>query len=232
MTNRWIARWGSVGLILVCAMTAHASEAGFDPSTYNPAAGEIVNFEVCEPCLGGGAFRYSWDFNGDGYPELQTDQSLVSHAFAVDGFHEVGLTVTDTGGRTRVARQGIIVGSTPALAIRDLLVEPDGAIFVLIEITVNDYASGIGIEEGIPTGWAVEIVDAGGAVTKANSVDRRYEVAWMSIFEAGDTVTFSYRLRPAYTSVLPTLQGTVSGYFQSVKGRFVSGIGGALALPR
>ena len=233
MKNRWIARCVSIGLVLMFAGAAAAFEADFDPSTYNPDVGEIVNFAVCDSCLGDSEFTYSWDFDGNGTPEIETDEGLVTYSFASAGFYEVVLTISDAGGRTSVARQGVVVGSVPASATRELLVESDGAIFVLITITINESAPGIGIEEGIPDGWAIEVVDAGGAVTKPNMDSRQYEVAWMSQFEPGATVSFSYRLRPAYTSVLPALYGEVSGFFGEVgEGRFAMGIAGMLGLPR
>lgn len=229
MKNRWIAQLGSIGLILAFAMAVHAFEADFDPSTYNPDVAEIVNFEVCEPCLGGGGFIYSWDFDGNGEPEFETDQGLVTYSFASAGFYEVVLTISDAGGRTSVARHGVIAGPVPAIAVRELLVESDGAVFVLITLTMNERVSAPGIEENIPDGWAVEIVDAGGAVVKLNKEERQYEIAWMSMFEPEETVTFSYRLRPAYTSVLPTLDGKLSGYSN---GYFLTEIAGMLTLPR
>ena len=230
MKNRWIAQLASIGLILLFATAAHAFEADFDPSTYNPDVAEIVNFEVCEPCLGGSNFTFSWDFDGNGDPEFDTDQDLVTYSFASAGFYEVILTVTDAGGRTSVARQGIVVGPIPAIAVRELLVESDGAIFVLLTVTMNERVSAPGIEENIPDGWAIEVVDAGGAVMKPNMEEKQYEIAWMSMFEPGETVTFSYRLRPAYTSVLPTLSGELSGY--SGGERFVARVAGMLTLPR
>ena len=230
MKNRWIALLGSIGLILTFATMAYGFEADFDPSTYNPDVAEIVNFEVCEPCLGGSDFSYSWDFDGNGTPEMETDQDLVTYSFASAGFYEVVLTISDAGGRTSVARQGVVVGSVPAMAVRELLVESDGAIFVLITVTMNERFSSVGIEENIPDGWGVELVDAGGALARPNMEERQYEVVWMSMFEAGESVTFSYRMRSAYSSALPVLYGEVSGYIDG--DRIVMGIAGMLTLAR
>ena len=52
MRNRWIATLVSIGLILTFAAIAFGFEADFDPSTYNPDVAEIINLEICEPCLG------------------------------------------------------------------------------------------------------------------------------------------------------------------------------------
>jgi len=230
MKNRWIAQLASIGLILTFATIAYAFEADFDLSTYNPDVAEIVNFEVCEPCLGGSDFTFSWDFDGNGEPEFETNEGLVTYSFGTAGFYEVVLTITDAGGRTSVARQGIVVGSVSAVAVRELLLEPDGTVFVLITVTMNERASGISIEENIPDGWAIEVVDAGGSVVNPNMEEQQYEILWVSLFEVDETVTFSYRLRPAYTSVLPTLYGEVQGYFDG--DRFVMAIAGMLGLPR
>jgi PKD repeat protein len=162
--------------------------------------------------------------------ELDTDQILVTYSFDSEGFYEVVLTVSDAGGRTSVSRQGVVVGPVPAMAVRELLVESDGAIFVLITVTMNEPVSAPGIEEKFSDGWAIELVDAGGAVVKQNMELRQYEAGWMSKFEAGESVTFSYRLRPAYTSVLPQLRGVVTGYSSSKY--FRTGIAGMLGLPR
>ena len=230
MKNRWIASLTSIGLILTFAATAFGFEADFDPSTYNPDVAEIINFEICEPCLGGSDFTFSWDFDGDGIPELETDQDLVTYSFDTEGFYEVVLTVSDTGGRTSVSRQGIVVGRVPATAVRELLVESDGSILVLITVSMNERFSSVGIEENIPDGWAIEVVDAGGSLVNPNMAERQYEILWMSMFEARETVTFSYRLRPAYTSVLPTLHGEVSGYADG--DLHIMGVAGMLGLPR
>lgn len=230
MNNRWIAFIGSISLILMFTMATCAFEADFDPSTYNPRVAEIVNFEVCQPCLGDAEFSYSWDFNGDGITELETDQHLVTHSFATAGFHEVVLTVTAAGGRTSIVRKGIVVGPIPATAMRKLLVESDGAIFVLITVTMNGQVSAPGVVENIPAGWSIEVVDTGGALVKPNMAEREYQVLWMSMFEAGETVTFSYRLRPTFTTTLPTLHGELSGRHD--RSRFVMGIAGMLSLAR
>ncbi len=232
MKSRWIACLGLTGLILCIATAAYAFEANFDPSTYNPDVGEIVNFEVCTSCLGGEAFTYSWDFDSDGVPEYETDQTLVTYSFASAGFYGVTLMVSDAGGRTSTIRKGIVVGSVPAYGVRELVTESDGAILVLITVTINERAPGIGIEEGIPAGWSVEVVDPNGALVNQNMELRQLEVAWMSLYEPGETVTFSYRLRPAYTTQLPALQGNVAGFFDSIEGRYVMGIAGELTLPR
>jgi len=229
MNRLRIITMASLGLILCIAIGTLAFDADFDPSTYNPMAAELVNFEVCQPCLGGTDFDFEWDFDGNGEVETETEDDFVTYAFASDGFYEVILTVLDAGGRTSVSRQGIFVGSTPAYATRELMPEDGGSIFVLITITMNEDGSAIGFEESMPQGWQLEIVDAGGAITLINSAERQLEALWGSAFDEGEVFTFSYRLHPAYTSTLPKLFGELSGY--AAGNRFLAGITGHLTLP-
>jgi len=230
MNRLRIATLASFGMILCAAVAVLAFDADFDPSTYNPMAAEVVNFEVCQPCLGGTGFDFAWDFDGNGVAETETADDLVTYAFASEGYYEVVLTVEDAGGRTSVSRQGVFVGSTPAFATRELLPEDGGSILVLISVYCNeDITGGIGFVESMPQGWQLETVDPGGAVTKPNSELRQLEVGWMSAYDAGDVLTFTYRLHPAYSSSLPRLFGELSGYTGGH--RFLTGITGHLTLP-
>ena len=228
MNRKWIGLAGSIASILILAAVACAFEADFDPSSYNPDVAEIVNFEVCEPCLDGDGYRYRWDFDADGVPELETEDALVSYAFASPGYYEVVLTVSDLSGRTSTRRKGVLVGGLPAFAVRELLVQSDGAILVLVTIRIMVDCSAIGFQEAMPRGWQVEVVDAGGAFAYPNPLTNKLEAIWGSEFAEGETVTFSYRLHPAYTSTLQMLSGEISGY--TGEGRFIGQITGELGM--
>jgi PKD repeat protein len=230
MNRKWIGLAGSIVWIVILAAAANAFEADFDPSIYNPDVSEVVNFEVCEPCLSGDGFRYSWDFDADGIPEMETDDTLVTYAFSSAGYYEAVLTVADSGGRTSTRRKGILVGRLPAFAVRELLAQSDGTILVLVTIIVTSDCSAIGFQEAMPQGWQVEVVDAGGAFAYPNLLTKTLEVVWGSQFVAADTVTFSYRLYPAYTSTLQGLSGEISGY--TAEGRFTGRIAGELGMPQ
>jgi len=230
MTRKWVGLAGAIGLMVVSGAVACAFEADFDPSIYNPGVLEIVNFEVCEPCLDGGVYSYRWDFDADGTAEIETEEPLVTYAFPKSGFYEVELTVADAGGRTSTRRKGILVGDVAAFAVRELLEQSDGTILVLITVYVTGDCNAIGIEETMPTGWQVEVVDAGGAFAFPNPSTKTIEVVWGSEFTQGDTVTFSYRLHPAYASDLRGLSGDVSGYTED--GRFIGRISGELGMAR
>jgi len=228
MNRKWISLASSIASILILAATASAFEADFDPSIYNPDVSEIVNFEVCESCLGGGGFRYTWDFDADGVAEIESEEALVTYAFPSAGYYEVVLTVTSDSGRTSTRRKGILVGGLPAFAVRELLVQSDGTILVLLTINVTASCSAIGFQETMPQGWQIEVVDAGGAFAYPNPLTKKLEVIWGSQFAAGETVTFSYRLYPAYTTTLQGLSGEISGYTD--EGRFIGQISGELGM--
>lgn len=197
-------------LVLAAGLVALGMTANFAPSNYNPAIGESVTFTVCQSCLGSAAFRYEWDFDGDGLYEVSAEDSFVEWTFTEAGYVEVTLKVVDAGGRTAVRRKGILVGESPLFAVRDVLVEQEGTVFVLITVGARMTVSALGLEEAIPMGWQVEILESGGTfVKRANGT---LEVLWMNPIEAGKTVTFSYRLYPSYGSGLPALRGAVSGY--------------------
>jgi hypothetical protein len=224
-------RIGLVGvLVLLLAAAGHAFEADFDPSTYNPGVAEMVNFEVCEPCLDGEGCHYRWDFDADGLADAESDEALVTYAFEAPGYYEVVLTVSDVGGRTSSRRKGLQVGELPAFAVRELLIQPDGTILVLLHVAVTSGCSAIGLEEGMTQGWQLEVVDAGGAIALPNPETRKLEVVWAREFTAGEMLTFSYRLYPAYAVTLQAISGRVSGYVDGE--RFVGGVSGELGVPQ
>jgi PKD repeat protein len=221
------------GLLIAAASAWAASaawQADFTPSTFNPGVGNVVNFAACETCLGsGGAYRYLWDFNSDGVVDLNTDSTVAACTFDATGFYEVKLTIQDLGGREVTRSKGIYVGPVPAFGIRQVILETDGTVFVSISIVVNSAAVALGLVEGIPAGWQLEIVDAGNAMTRVNAEERQLEVAWMSQAEAGDELTFTYRLYSNYATQTRQLSGELSGYIGGV--RFTDSVCGELAVP-
>jgi hypothetical protein len=226
-------RVGIFGLLIAAAGACAASaawQADFTPSTFNPGVGDVVNFAVCETCLGsGGAYRYLWDFNSDGVVDMDTDSPVTACTFDAGGFYEVKLTIQDRGGREVTRRKGIFVGPVAAFGIRQVLPQEDGTVFVSISIVVNSAAVALGLVEGIPAGWQLEPIDTGNAMTRVNSEEREFEVAWMSQAEAGDEMVFSYRLYAGYSTTVNNLSGEVSGYVGGV--RFVASVCGELAVP-
>jgi len=221
------------GLVIAGAGAGAASaawQADFTPSAFNPGVGEVVNFAVCETCLGsGGAYRYLWDFNSDGVVDVDTDSPVTACTFDAAGFYEVKLTIQDLGGREVTRRKGIFVGPTAAYGVRQVVLEADGTVLVSIAIIVNSLASAPFLVESVPAGWQLEVIDSGGSVTKMNTEFRQLEVGWLSQAEAGDELTFTYRLYSNYATQTRQLSGEVSGYVGGV--RFVGSVCGELAVP-
>jgi len=201
-----------------------AWEADFEASNFQPAVNELITFDICEPCLDDGNYRFEWDFNNDGAVDLETDDPSASYAFDEEGFYEVRLTMFDDQGRWGTRLKGVLVGEYPAFALRETVDQGDGTIFVLITITVREAITAPGLEEGMPRGWQFELLDGGGAITNANAADRVFEALWGSQLEDGEELTFSYRLHPAGAGVT-VLDGALSGM---VDGRFVAAICGEL----
>jgi hypothetical protein len=221
------------GLLIAAAGASVASaawQADFTPSAFNPGVGEVVNFAVCETCLGSsGAYRYLWDFNSDGVVDADTESTATACTFDAAGFYEVKLTIQDLGGREVTRRKGILVGPAPAYGVRQVILETDGTVFVSIAIVLNSSAVAIGLVEGIPAGCQLEIIDTDGAMTNVNMETRQLEVAWASQVEAGDELTFTYRLYSNYAAQTRQLSGEVSGYVVGV--RFIGSVCGELAVP-
>jgi PKD repeat protein len=218
-------------IVAVGAWAASAAwQADFTPSAFNPGVGDVVNFAVCETCLGsGGAYRYLWDFNSDGIVDMDTDSPVTACTFDAAGFYEVKLTIQDLGGREVTRRKGIFVLPVPAYGVRQVVLEADGTVLVSISIVVNSSAVAIGLVEGVAAGWQLEILDAGGALTRMNTEMRQLEVTWMSQAEAGDELRFTYRLYSNYATQTRQLSGEVSGYVGGA--RFAASVCGELAVP-
>jgi hypothetical protein len=221
------------GLLIAAGSASVASaawQADFTPSAFNPGVGEVVNFAVCETCLGsGGAYRYLWDFNSDGVVDADTESTATACTFDAPGFYEVKLTIQDLGGREVTRRKGILVGPAPAYGVRQVILETDGTVFVSIAIIVNSLASAPFLVESVPSGWQLEIIDSGGSVTKMNTESRQLEVGWLSQAEAGDELVFTYRLYSNYATQTRRLSGEVSEYVGGE--RFAGSVCGELAVP-
>lgn len=229
MNKQRIGLVGALLLVAALATSGLAWEADFDPATYNPGVGVLTNFAVCQACLESGTFAYRWDFDGDGVPEIESDETLVTYAFPSPGFYEVTLTVLDAGGRASSRTKGILVGEMPAFAIRDVLDQGDGTYRIQITIPVNETMSGLGFAENIPQGWQVEVIDAGGAITHVNALERQLQVLWGRAVDAGEDLSFAYLLYSAYGTGRPALSGYLSGYVEA--GRFKGDICGEMRTP-
>jgi len=228
MKSKAVVQAFAVVCVLIAGSVGVAAwDADFTPSTYNPEVGGLVEFEICESCLGSTAgFIYRWDFDGDGETDLESTEGFASATYDEAGYYIVTLTMQEDGGTRKTCRKGVFVGETPVYGVREVLEESSGTIFVLITIRFFDEIRVPGIEERILTGWQIEVIEAGELVN-LNAEQRTEEVAWMGSYEAGDELTFSYRLHPG-TASGSEFSGDVTGFYD---GYFKVSICGALTLP-
>ena len=217
MRKLFVSLCGVLGLIAIVALNACAVDVDFTPSTYNPAVGEMVAFDVCQSCLGGGAYSYEWDFDGDGTYEVTTEDSLFEQSFDETGYRKVALRVVDAGRLSATCAKGILVGQAPVFATRSMLREKDGSTFVLVKVTARDAASAPALEEQVPRGWQVDILESQGTLVKM--ADGTLQVLWADTLFEGDTRTFSYRLFPSYAAGNSELIGTNSAYHSGARVR-------------
>jgi hypothetical protein len=171
-------------------------EANFVPSTYNPAVGEGVIFEVCQACLVSGADHYEWDFDGDGLYEVTTDEVRITQTFTEPGYIVISLRVVDTHGRALTHSKGILTGESPLFAVREATTEGDGMILVRITLSAQAEVRAVGLEEVIPRGWQVEVIDPGNTISKKEGENLQF--LWMNPIEPGEMWIIVYRLYPSY----------------------------------
>jgi len=224
------------GLLIAAASAwaaAAAWQADFTPSTFNPGVGDVVEFAVCQECIGSvGQFRYLWDFNNDGVVDMDTDYPVAATTFAVAEFYEVRLTVRDAGGREVTRLKGIYAGPVPVYAVRRVAEQTDGSLLVLISFYAVSENAGPGLAESIPVGWSYVTVDPAGTFGKRDDRDDGklvFSTGWTSL-EPGTETIYSYSLHRNYAEAAqrPRLTGKVSGY---AEGRFEIFVCGELAVP-
>ncbi len=197
-------------LILLFGVSVLGDEANFVPSTYNPAVGESVLFEVCQACLASEADHYEWDFDGDGLYEVTTDAVRITQTFTEPGYIVISLRVVDTHGRELTHSKGILIGESPLFAVREATTEGDGMILVRITLSAQAEVRAVGLEEIIPRGWQVEVIDPGNTISKKEGENLQF--LWMNPIYVGEMWTIIYRLYPSYGVGSPTLSGNVRGY--------------------
>jgi PKD repeat protein len=197
-------------LVLLFGVSVLGDEANFVPSTYNPAVGEGVVFEVCQTCLASEADHYEWDFDGDGFYEVTTDVVSITQVFTEPGYIIISLRIVDTHGRELTHSKGILIGESSLFAVREATTEGDGMILVRITLSAQAEVRAVGLEEIIPRGWQVEVIDPGNTISKKEGENLYF--LWMNPIYGGEMWTIIYRLYPSYGVGSPTLSGSVSGY--------------------
>lgn len=215
MTRRGLMAVCAAGLLLAAACSAVGAGINFAPSTYNPGVGEAVTFQVCQTCLGGGQFRFTWAFGEDGSSEVTTTDLSVTRSFDHAGYVRVALAARDSSGRAFSRTKEILVGESPLVAVREASPEDRGTILVTVTLLAREALSGLGLTETVPRGWQAQEIDRGGA-TVVNPIGQTLEVLWAEAIDAGQQRVFAYRLLPTSAGGLPELSGTASAYVKQV----------------
>jgi len=197
-------------LILLFGVSVLGDEANFVPSIYNPAVGEGVIFEVCQACLASEVDHYEWDFDGDGLYEVTTDAVRITQTFTEPDYIVISLRIVDTHGRELTHSKGILIGESPLFAVREAITEESGMILVRVTLSAQAEVRAVGLEEFIPRGWQVEVIDPGNTISKKEGENLYF--LWMNPIYEGEMWTITYRLYPSYGVGSPTLSGYVSGY--------------------
>lgn len=143
---------------------------------------------------------YEWDFDGDGVFEVSTADPLVTHTFSEAGTFTVTLRVTDPSGLMSTASQVIVVREERAVVRRRIStpqVQPGGVFRVTVTLEIEVPSNGLGLEEEVPLGWAIEPVRNDGAIFKFS--ESRGQWLFPTLLKIGEKrrIIYDVRLPPA-----------------------------------
>lgn len=184
-------------------MTCVASGVSLIPSTYMPNPGAEVTFHALGAPTGA---QFSWDFDGDGRPELTTHQPQAKWAVP-PGYWEVALEVIQ-GGKVLARARTAVVADARLGAVRSAH-WVSGALEVTVVVRAKTTLIVPGLQETIPPGWVAVVVDDGGAIFRIGDL---LEALWPTILDPGWEVKLVYRLHPPSPGAAPKLSGKASGY--------------------
>jgi hypothetical protein len=191
-------------LLLSTAVFFGVGQGGvrLESSTFTPDLGRPVSVFV-RGAPRGATIR--WDLDDDGTYERVGEEHLITFTMA-EGIRRVTVEVA-SGGQTLARLTALFVADSRLGAFRTVI--PEGHSF-LVTVTILPKAALIapGFLEVIPTGFALEVVDEGGAFWRRAE---RLEVVWPIILEFGQAVSFTYRLYPL-SGVSFQFSGLVSAY--------------------
>jgi len=134
----------------------------------------------------------------------------ITQTFIEPGYIVISLRVVDNHGRELTHSKGILIGESPLFAVREATTEVDGAILIRVTLSAQVEIRAVGLEEVIPRGWQVEVIDPGNTISKKEGENLYF--LWMNPMYGGEILTIIYRLYPSYGVGSPTLSGNVSGY--------------------
>ena len=186
---------------LFFGLSALGANLTLESSTFTPDPGESVTLFVRGAPFGA---TFRWDLDGDGTYELTTAEPWVTFTVP-QGMLVVRVEVVGKDQSVRLL--AALVADARLGATR--LIVPEGPTY-LITITVRSKIPVIapGFVEDVSQGFAVEVVDDGGAFWRRAE---KLEVVWPVILDPGQALTFTYRLYPLAGAEVQ-FSGAVSAY--------------------
>jgi len=207
----------------------------FTPS--EPIINALVTFDAsCSTPNGGELVKYEWDF-GDG---TKASGRIVTHAYATAGRYTVTLTVTDSEGLSSTTNKPrpplpefITVIEVPAIATREIstpVAFPGSTFRIRVEIQMLADVYGLGLDENLPPGWEITLIDTAGATFK------RAETQWVfpETIRAGELRRIVYDVTvpkgaELVTGPLPASL-KITGFIDSASPPFKAPVGGETEL--
>ena len=175
--------------------------------------------------------HYEWDFDGDGFFEVGTDQSMVTHTFAQSGTFKVTLRITSPNGCTVSVSRTIEVSEERTGAWRTISTpqaQPGSVFRVTIDLPVEVPTNGLGLEEQLPIGWTLEPIRNDGAIFKFTHA--RGQWIFPALLKVGDTkrIVYDVRVPTAKEVAGPPLPAryAIQGSVTSASPAYVVPIGG------
>ena len=164
-----------------------------------------------------------WDFGGDGTVDQVTATPSIPYLVRA-GYQEIAVQVRL--GDSAVGSARIALSADPSLGVfRTVSRTETGSYEVTVVLRTRVHLYAPAIEEFIPAGWSVEVIDVGGAVFM---VGESLQAVWALELWPGDEVALRYVLYPGPVETA-RLSGSASGYGPA--GRIEVQIGGAVVIP-
>lgn len=184
-------------------MLAFAANMELVPSTPIPKPGGEITLQVTG--APGGA-QFSWDFDGDGRPDVSTTQPTARWTVPA-GYWEVTVDVRQ-GGRSVGRVSAAVVAHADVGAVRSVQWIA-GVAEVTVIVRAKQTVAAPGLAETIPPGWVLGTVEGPDLFTAHGGT---LYVLWSTILDPGAEVRLRYRLHPPAPGMAARLLGTVSGY--------------------
>lgn len=168
-----------------------------------PSPGSEVSFQVVGAPSGA---QFRWDFNGDGRADATTNQPWANWTVPA-GYWEIAVEVVQ-GGKVVSRVTAAVVADAQVGAFRSARWN-GGVLEVTVTVRAKQALVAPAVVEAVPPGWAVAVVDDGGAVYRRGEV---LEVLWSTALAPGMELRFVYALYPPAGRAPVRLSGSVSAY--------------------